>query len=636
MEPSIESLTHHSVAGFRWSLTPDLQARLIDERGLRLPEWLQAGQARIVKHGPHRIVYRVELPGLCFYVKHNFVHDQRAWLRHLVRPSKARTEFDRAVAATERGIPTIAPLALAEQEKRVGSGESILITQSLEGCIPLHFFLAGVLPTFAEPRASLLRQQLAVELGRLVARIHDAGILHHDLHAANLLVRLGTDDRIELFVIDLLAVRLGPPLDWHRSRDNLVTINCWFTFHVNRADRLRFWKAYFEARKLGAWQRDAYGTKHYTRGLVEIEELSWQRNLRFWQRRDKRCLVNNRYYRKVKAPGVVGHAVTEIAANDLAELTRDPDAPVSPGPGGARPEGIALRDRDRNGLPSQRPDAPRHLQAFPCHVAQGPARVAGAADAGHTVVDPGTGLPGARFADGPAVRGAASQEDGPVPRGLSADREHFPRDRFTRIFAQPRRRPASAPPWLPASGDRAACALHHSRALHQRQLSHRDLKAANILVRRWNAPPAEPSIYSQDIQNLLYMPESSVWLIDLVGVDGFLALSQGRRVQNLSLFERSFHDNPIVTRTDRLRFLLTYLNCGAFGRCDWKSWWRQIERATRKKVRRNQRRGKLLLTKYRRPPAPREEFTRSARSTIAGRRPGDFRKITCLHRRFLL
>ena len=117
---------------------------------------------------------------------------------------------------------------------------------------------------------------------------------------------------------------------------------------------------------------------------------------------------------------------------------------------------------------------------------------------------------------------------------------------------------------------------HTIRALHQRQLSHRDLKAANILARRWDAPPDQPSAYSQDIQNLLYMPESSVWLIDLVGVERFLELSRSRRVQNLSRLNASFHGDARVTRTDRLRFLLTYLNCGALGRCDWKSWWKEM------------------------------------------------------------
>jgi serine/threonine protein kinase len=133
------------------------------------------------------------------------------------------------------------------------------------------------------------------------------------------------------------------------------------------------------------------------------------------------------------------------------------------------------------------------------------------------------------------------------------------------------------------------------RSLHQRQLSHRDLKAANVLVRRWDAPADEPSAYSQDIQNLLYMPESAIWLIDLVGVENFAELSMGRKVQNLSRLNASFHGHADITRTDRLRFLLTYLHCGALGRCDWKSWWKQVGRATEKKVRRNQRRGKPLL-----------------------------------------
>jgi hypothetical protein len=131
--------------------------------------------------------------------------------------------------------------------------------------------------------------------------------------------------------------------------------------------------------------------------------------------------------------------------------------------------------------------------------------------------------------------------------------------------------------------------------LHQRELSHRDLKAANILVRRGDAPPGEPSAYSQDIQNLLYMPESAIWLIDLVGVENFRELSMGRKVQNLSRLNASFHDCAGITRTDRLRFLFTYLHCGALGRCDWKNWWKQVGKATQKKVRRNRRLGKQLL-----------------------------------------
>ncbi|MBI3822334.1 MAG: hypothetical protein HY289_06605 [Planctomycetes bacterium] len=592
MSASSQPLSHLSVGGFRWSLLPDLRAQLLNADGLRLPEWLQSGQARVVKQGPHRIVYRVELPGLCFYVKHNFVHDQRAWFRQLVRPSKARIEFDRVVAAAQRGIPTIAPLALAEQETRVGSGESILITQSLEDCIPLHFFLAAVLPTFPEPRAARMRQYLASELGKLVANIHDAGILHHDLHAANLLVRVGADDRVQLFVIDLLAVKMGPPLDWKQSLENLVMINCWFTLRVNRADRLRFWKAYFQARKLGVWQRDRYGTKHYTKDLHDIEELSWQRNLRFWQRRDKRCLHNCRYYRKVKGAGVVGHAVMEIDDADIAELLRDPDAPFQQR--GAR----VLKESQSSTVI----EMDFRVNGQVRRVIYKRFRVTSWKDPLASLVRPTPALRSWIHGQGFRERGLPTARPFVVLHRRSfgmlhegylltekiahADDLHDYLQNLDPLPAPQRSR------LLRGLIDRVARTI---RALHQRQLSHRDLKAANILARRWDAPPQEPSAYSQDIQNLLYMPESSVWLIDLVGVERFLELARPRKIQNLARLNASFFDSTRITRTDRLRFLLTYLNCGAFGRCDWKSWWKQVDGATLKKVERNKRRGKPLL-----------------------------------------
>src|SRR5229473_552654 len=145
MDRSHETLTQQSVGGFRWSLRPGLAAELLSESGLRLPEWLASGQARVVKQGPHRIVYRVELPGLCFYLKHNRVNDTRAWLRQLVRSSKARQEFDRALEVAARGVPTVSPLALGEQPALHG-GESYLITRDLQGCEPLNSLLAHTLP----------------------------------------------------------------------------------------------------------------------------------------------------------------------------------------------------------------------------------------------------------------------------------------------------------------------------------------------------------------------------------------------------------------------------------------------------------------------------------------------------------
>ncbi len=592
MNATLHQLIERTVGGFRWTMLPNLHAQLLDEKGLRIPEWLASGQARIVKNGPTRIVYRVELPGLSFFVKHNYVHDQRAWFRQLVRQSKARREFDRVHAAAARGIPTIAPLALAEAETHVGSGESILITQSLEDAIPLHVFLASVLPTFAEPQATVLRQNLAVELGRLIARVHDAGILHHDLHAGNLLVRVAPDGAVQLFVIDLLAVEIGPPLDWENSRDNLVMINCWFTFRVNRSDRLRFWKAYTDARGMGPWRRDAYSTRSYTKGLREIEELSWSRNLRFWLRRDKRCRVNNRYYRNVKAPGVIGHALTDVDAGQLDALMRDPDAPFR------RTDVRVLKDSISSTVIEMQflingKLRPVIYKRFHVSVWK----------------DPVASL----FRPTPAMRSWVHGQ-GFRERGLSTARPFAVLHRtgfgmwhqgylLTEKIDQAHDLHDFADSLTTLAPDKQVKLRREMiervartiRDLHLRQLSHRDLKAANILVRKWDAPDDKPSSYSQDVENLLYVPVSTVWLIDLVGVDYFATLSRSRKVQNLARLNASFHGASVITRTDRLRFLLRYLNFGAFASGEWKSWWKEISTATRNKVDRNQRRGKPLL-----------------------------------------
>ena len=71
-------------------------------------------------------------------------------------------------------------------------------------------------------------------------------------------------------------------------------------------------------------------------------------------------------------------------------------------------------------------------------------------------------------------------------------------------------------------------------------------------------------------------------------------LPRSRRVQNLARLHASFCRTPSVTRTDKLRFLRIYLRWGLFGRGDWKNWWHEVEAATRLKIARNARSGRVL------------------------------------------
>ena len=207
------------------------------------------------------------------------------------------------------------------------------MTRTLDGARTLTAFLEEELPLFAPARRARVRQSLAVALGRLLARMHDAGVVHADLHPGNLLLRLRPDDEAELFLIDLYAVRLGPPLDWPHSRDNLAVLNRWF---ILRRGASR--SAAVLARLLGSPRALLRVEAKRGTARAEIERYTVISNLRFWRSRDRRCLGGNRWFRRVHSAAVRGHAAMDMDPAVLAPLLADPDEPFR------RPGVVVLKD----------------------------------------------------------------------------------------------------------------------------------------------------------------------------------------------------------------------------------------------------------------------------------------------------
>jgi tRNA A-37 threonylcarbamoyl transferase component Bud32 len=536
----------------RWEVVPEYRDVLLGPEGLRLAEWLKAGQAHIVKHGPHRTVYRVILPEVDCYVKHCRVHDRRAWLRECVRPAKARGEYERCLAVAARGVSTVTPLAVGEAPGP-HPDDSFLITRSLDA-VPLGTFLEQTLPTLEKQRTRL-RQRLAVALGRFLAQMHAAGITHHDLHANNILLALGADDAPQMFLIDLHAVRLGPPLGPRARRDNLVLLNRWFVMRASRSDRLRFWRAYSVLGSLDAAR--------------DLEERTWQSNLRFWKARDRRCLENNRYYRRVRSGTVVGHAVTDLDRATLDTLAADPDEPFR--------RSFLLKDSRSSTVAEF--DLP--IDGTPRRVIWKRFRVTSATDPLTALLRPTPALRSWIHGHGLRERCLPTprpllvlhrRRHGLMQEGYLLTEKIHNAEELSRYLAglgslsEGERRPR-----LRALLEQVARLV---RQLHRCQLAHRDLKAANILVQRREDP--------------------TLYLIDLVGVARCTVLSRRQRVRNLARLHASFHDHPLLTRTDKLRFLRTYLAWGLHGKQGWKAWWRAITEATAAKVAKNARNGRIL------------------------------------------
>jgi tRNA A-37 threonylcarbamoyl transferase component Bud32 len=581
VEPRVVAFT---AGGVRWEAPAEHREALFNEHGLRLEEWLRAGRASVVKQAPHRTIYRVALDGLSFYLKHYPVADLRGWLRQLVRPSKARMEYSRTLRVAALGVPTFVPLALGERSSGLVPGDSYFLTHSLEGTEPLNTFLEETLPRLTAERRTRLRQRLAWELGGLVARLHEAGIAHHDLHAANLLIRLGEDDCPALFLIDLSAVRLGRPLDWQASRANLVMLNRWFTLRCAPADRLRFWHAYFAGRSAEArraWSARLLGSgpasqpERMLRAALaaDVEQQTWESNLAFWRHRDRRCLGVNRYYRRVRSAAAAGHAVTDLDTAELAALAADPDEPF-------RRPGIKLLKDSRSSTVAE---LELTVGGQRRRVIYKRFRVTAWSDPWANLLRRSPAL--RSWAHGHGLRERCLPTARPLAvlhrrrHGLACEGYLLTEkiegaadlhDYLNRLEALPARVRRAA---LRRRIDQVARLV---RDLHRRRLSHRDLKAANILLTGAGGD------------------SEASWLIDLVGVELFRRLPHARRVQNLTRLNASFVHGGALTRTDRLRFLRVYLEWGLHGRTGWKGWWREVERATEAKIRRNQRSGRPL------------------------------------------
>ncbi|WP_165249906.1 lipopolysaccharide kinase InaA family protein [Paludisphaera soli] len=548
---------------------------LLGPDGLRLKEWEAEGRLQTIKSGPHRVVYRVQLPGSAIYIKHFLVPDRRAKYRQWFRRGKGRNEGKRSQDLASIGVPTITPIALGERRCRGFLFDNFLITREVPDAVPLDAFVERDLHEIEEPRRSRLRRSLAAALGVLTARLHNAGMQHIDFHPGNILVRLGEDDTPFLTMIDLDALRTVRNFGWAKARLNLALLDHYFWTRSSRVDRRRFLKSYLEARD-GAPDSPrefALGVEDSTRRWAE----------RLWRRWGKRCRSTNKYFQVYKSRNALCIASRDLDPSEVAPLLVDPDAPF------ASPDARVLKDSrttrliETTMMVEGRPTAVvykrfnRKKWIDPVLAIFRPSRAWRSWQAGQHLASRGVPTPKNLAFVARRRKPWFSPFQGVLPHETYLITVKHP-DATTLSEHVFRSLPKLDEASLKAEVHRLTGALAGLvRLLHERSLSHRDLKASNILIR----PDAGPG-------------EELLTLIDLVGVRLKNPLPMHRRVQNLARLSVSLADAPGRTRTTSLRFLRAYLPQRLARSGEWKSFWRAIDAATRTKQARNERRGRPL------------------------------------------
>ena len=542
-----------------------------------IPGWLASGRATIVKQGTQRTVYRVELPNFAFFLKQHHLPDSATWLRQCLRPAKAKAEFDNLRELTRRGIAVPEPLGWGQRPGPLGVGESFLITRALDDIASLDSHLNSV----DDSRTRLL---LVGDLARFIARIHEAGVRHDDLHAGNILVRVRDDGHL-FCLVDLDAVRLGGSLDRGESVAALARFTSALMPWSSRADRLRFLCVYVEARGWIDAKADLAGPRTLCELARAIEAEAWQNNLDFWARRDRRCFLNNRYYHRVKLGSVSGHVVRSAEGAWMRQFIEDPDALFadavrmlkdSKSSTVAEIE-VPVKGGGVRSLILKRVRVTRSTDPWTSLVRQTPATRSWLWGQGFLERGLATPRPLAvlhRRKNGMLYEGYILTE-------LVSDAQEL------QVYVDSLRdlEPELGREKLLRQLEQVARAI---RELHRRNFSHRDLKAANLLV------TAEPQPLPAMSLAAGRPATTNLWFIDLVGVRLHKRLSKRRRTQNLARLNVSFLNDPLVSLSDRLRFLRVYLGWGIHGQGDWKSWWRAIAGATTSKVARNKKTGRVL------------------------------------------
>ncbi|MFO0814483.1 MAG: lipopolysaccharide kinase InaA family protein [Gemmatales bacterium] len=533
----------------RWWVDPSWSQQLLDDGGLRLKQWSDEGKIEIVKQSESRTVYRVGLPERPVYIKHYPVNNLKARAKQWVRQAKALTEWQRTIQLNERSVPTTTPVAVGQHPEQ----GSYIITEEIPESQSLLEYVESHWHRWQQRDDQHQSRQLIAEVSQFLARMLQNGISHDDLHAGNILIHSTAEGTREWYLIDPYAVQTQPPCDRKALRNTLALISHSFWHYLSPRQRLQAW-AIFRRTSGYHFHRDEERSF-----LMELQKHLERQLYAQWNQRAKRNTKANRDFYELRVRRCNAWASRQVPANWLSRFLFDPEEWM------ASPAGEVFK-------------ASRHGRVVKLQ-AEHEAIVIKQFAARHAL-DRIIG----RWRRSPALhcyRMAYRLQTAHIPiskpLAVVEQRRHGQLLHSYFFMEYLDNTQDLGAYWLQASNTaRRQVSEQLARLiaqLHRYRMSHRDLKALNILVQ----PRGEAS---------------QIYLIDFRGVTHSWWLTHQRRCKDLARLAISAITTMQASRTDLLRFLLWYLSQDEQPR--WRHYWKQIARYMQAKILQNLKRQRRL------------------------------------------
>jgi tRNA A-37 threonylcarbamoyl transferase component Bud32 len=546
--------------------------------GPAAPHWLHLvaePQAEPIKRNAAREVWRVTAREHAFFAKIYRETGSARTLRAFLRGPGCELEWRAANHAQRHHIVTVEPVAYGSEGWPRLARHSILITRALSGATPLHLYWQQSVIGADPGQRRRLANAVIEAAAEALARAHQGGFHHRDLHAGNLLVVPGEENRPQVVYVDLHNVRVHRRVPDRIAIRNLAQLNQWFRQWATQTDRLRFLRSYLALRNDLARRMDSGpGMRLDYRSLLKaLDKAAEDHSRRLWAKRDRTAMRDNKYFCRIRTRrGWRGHAFLRAKH-------------VVPGSRASQLQFTRTQWREwlENPLEWIRSDRPGIIkESHTAYIGRGQLPVPdGPLDVVCKRSRPRTWLKRLAYLFGGSrnlrtwKRGyQLLNRDLPTARPLAVMERRFAgllldsivmteaisggkdfdallRTDLLREDARTQRR---------VKDQLIAELARLMKKLQARGFAHRDFKATNLLV-QWDPASGQPP---------------RLTLVDLDGLVLCRRLSRHERLRPLMRLNVSLDEARLVTRTDRLRFLKAFLTGFYFSHTDWRSLWREL------------------------------------------------------------